>query len=75
MRMKRIGRPPLPPEMKRAAVRVVFYASHAELEAMRQYAAYEDHTIQEITRRCWRKVLQHAEQHGILELHGATKST
>lgn len=73
--MKR-GRKPLPPEqnLKVEGVRVVFYAKHDTLAVMRQYAQYEGATVQEITRRCWRKILAHAQQAGILDNLGAPEN-
>ncbi len=71
------GRKPLPPErnLKADGVRVVFYAKHDTLAVLREYARYEGVTIQEITRRCWRKVIAHAQQSGKIDFHGATKNT
>lgn len=69
--MSKRGRPPLPFGSK--SVRIVFYASKDELEAMRAYAEYEAETIQKITRRAWMKIVQHAKASGKIEFHGAAK--
>jgi hypothetical protein len=69
------GRPPLPLSERKSAVRIVFYASMDEWHAMRDYAASEAETIQKITRKCWRKVIAHAQQTGKIDFHGAVKNT
>lgn len=71
--MNKRGRPRLPLEQRRSAVRIVFYASLPEWQAMREYAAYEAETIQQITRKCWKKVIAHAQDTGKIDFHGAAK--
>lgn len=71
--MSKGGRPKLPIEQRRSAVRIVFYASLPEWQAMREYAAYEAATIQQITRKCWKKVITHAQDTGKIDFHGAAK--
>ena len=71
--MSKRGRPPLPPHERCNGVRVIFHANPGVLEEMRTYAAYHGTTIQKITRRWWKHMLDKAHEERKIDFRGAAK--